>query len=172
MSGFLCVFCVSFYKLYFFFKTIVHKMYVQYIKNMTSLMGFVFLHRSDCPSVLERLSLGTNKLIFHPSDITRDFHGNRGDIILLRGRHSTLWLMRVRVCASVYQCKRQRMCNHVCLCVCVRYNGCKCGLGKPEPSWCLAEAPNRQLSREHQSNKRETNLKEAGKNEFTRDICN
>lgn len=65
-----------------------------------------------------------------PSDITRDFHGNRGDIILLRGlslNTEAYESASVGVCVCGYQCKRQRMCKHVCLCVCEGPNGRKCG---------------------------------------------
>lgn len=60
--------------------------------------------------------------------------------------------MRARVCVNVRDRESATMCVFVC---CEGLNGCKCGLGKPEPSWRLAETPNRQLSREHQFNERQ-----------------
>lgn len=70
-----------------------------------------------CPhnlSASQRLWLGINKLIFHPSDIMREFHGNRGDIILLRGLS-----LNTQAYESATVC--------VGLCVCEGHNGCQCG---------------------------------------------
>lgn len=58
-----------------------------------------------------------------PSDITRDFHGNRGDIILLRGlslNTEAYESASVGGCVCVDISVRDRECASMCVFVCVR----------------------------------------------------
>lgn len=110
-----------------------------------------------CPhnlSASQRLWLGINKLIFHPSDITRDFHGNGGDIILLRG---------LSLNTQAYESAT------VCVWVCEGHNGCQCGnLNLPDAlqrlrtdNWPESISPLKEKKRlkwSWQSKKKQTNI--------------
>lgn len=78
---------------------ITPNLWVMYVQKLTLLscvcVGFfVCFFKSHCLRSNARPSslLWAERLVLHPSDIMWDFHSNRGDIILLEVRHSTLRL--------------------------------------------------------------------------------
>lgn len=78
---------------------ITPNLWVMYVQKLTLLscvcVGFfVCFLKSHCLRSNARPSslLWAERLVLHPSDIMWDFHSNRGDIILLEVRHSTLRL--------------------------------------------------------------------------------